>query len=97
MDKLSKEEVLHVADLAKLELKEDEIDRYAVKLKQILNEIEKINEIEIDDKEILTAPNVKDLELKENDSIEQIPSSEALKNAPKTYESYIEIRGVFND
>ncbi len=97
MDKLSKEEVLHVADLAKLELKEDEIDRYAVKLKQILNEIEKINEIEIDDKEILIAPNVKDLELKENDSIEQIPSSEALKNAPKTYESYIEIRGVFND
>ena len=38
MKKLSKEEVLHVATLARLELNEDEIEKYAYQLKEILNE-----------------------------------------------------------
>lgn len=32
-DKLSREEVLHVADLARIELSEDEIEKYRVELK----------------------------------------------------------------
>ena len=36
MEKLTKEEVLHVANLARLELTDDEIDEYAIKLKEIL-------------------------------------------------------------
>ena len=34
MNRLSKEEVLHVANLARLELTEEEIDTYAIKLKE---------------------------------------------------------------
>ena len=34
MEKLTKEEVLHVANLARLELTDDEIDEYAIKLKE---------------------------------------------------------------
>ena len=47
-EKLTREEVLHVANLARIEIDEDEIAMYQVKLKQLLNEIEKI------DKEINT-------------------------------------------
>lgn len=97
MDKLTKEEVLHVADLGKLELKENEIEDYRIKLKQILNEIERINDIDLPQEEILIAPNVKDLELENNDGIKHIKTEDALSNAPKTYENYIEVRGVFND
>ena len=43
-DKLTKEEVMHVAKLARIEIDDDELAMYQVKLKQILNEIEKINE-----------------------------------------------------
>ena len=40
-DKLTKEEVMHVAKLARIEIDDDELAMYQVKLKQILNEIEK--------------------------------------------------------
>ena len=46
-DKLSREEVLHVAHLARIEIDEEELAMYQVKLKQLLNEIEKINEVKV--------------------------------------------------
>lgn len=97
MDKLSKEEVLHVANLGRLALKDEEIEDYSIKLKQILNEIEKINDIETKDEEILITPNSINTKLRDKDLTHEITTEEALKNAPKTYENYIEIRGVFND
>mgnify|MGYP000613863212 CR=1 FL=1 len=42
MDKLSKEEVLHVAKLARLELSDEEIEKYRKDLKDLFDEIEKI-------------------------------------------------------
>ena len=36
-DKLTKEEVMHVAKLARIEIDDDELAMYQVKLKQILN------------------------------------------------------------
>ena len=41
-DKLSREEVLHVAHLANIKLNDDEIEKYRVELKSLLNEIDKI-------------------------------------------------------
>ena len=43
MEKLTREQVLHVADLAKIHLTEEEIEKYGYQLKQILDEIGKIN------------------------------------------------------
>ena len=40
MDKLSREEVLHVAELARINISEEEIEKYQVELKQLLNEVE---------------------------------------------------------
>ena len=40
MDKLSKEEVLHVAKLARLELSDEEIEKYRKDLKDLFDEIE---------------------------------------------------------
>ena len=48
-DKLSKEEVLHVADLARIEVSEEEIETYQIKLKELLNEVEKIESINDND------------------------------------------------
>ena len=39
MDKLTSKEVLHVANLARLNVKEDEIERYSNQLSSILTEI----------------------------------------------------------
>lgn len=41
--KVSKEELLHIADLANLNIKEDEVDNYLENLQDILNFAEVIN------------------------------------------------------
>ena len=41
MDKLTRKEILHVAELARIKLTEEEIEKYRVQLKQLLNDVEK--------------------------------------------------------
>ena len=50
-DKLTKEEVLHVAHLARIKVDEEEIEKYQVELKQLLNDVDKIKEVEGYDEE----------------------------------------------
>ena len=45
MDKLTKEEVLHVANLARIAVTDEEISKYQVELKKLLDEVDKIKEI----------------------------------------------------
>ena len=54
-DKLTKEEVLHVADLARIKLTEEEVEKYQVQLKKLLDDVEKINEVEGYDDDIMIA------------------------------------------
>lgn len=97
MGKLTKEEVLHVAKLAKLELSEEEIEKYSYDLKEILDEIEKINDIELEENGILIAPWSEDSVLREDVGENGIGEENVVKNAPKKLDNFIEVRGVFND
>ncbi|HET9719056.1 MAG TPA: Asp-tRNA(Asn)/Glu-tRNA(Gln) amidotransferase subunit GatC [Solirubrobacteraceae bacterium] len=45
---LSREQVQHVARLARLQLNEEELDRMAGELSKVLDHIEKIRELELD-------------------------------------------------
>ena len=45
---LDREQVLHVARLARLELTDEELDRMAAELSHVLDHIEKIRELELD-------------------------------------------------
>ncbi len=45
---IDREQVLHVARLARLELSEDEVDRMAVELSAVLGHIERIGELDLD-------------------------------------------------
>ncbi|MDX6731380.1 MAG: aspartyl-tRNA(Asn)/glutamyl-tRNA(Gln) amidotransferase subunit [Baekduia sp.] len=46
---IDREQVLHVAKLARLELSEDEVVRMATELSGVLGHIEKIGELSLDD------------------------------------------------
>ena len=46
--KVSREEILHIAKLANLEIKEDEIEKYATNLEDILNFAEIVNNAPVD-------------------------------------------------
>ena len=82
-EKLTREEVLHVANLARIEIDEDEIAMYQVKLKQLLNEIEKINEVGDYDEDLLICPTANSCALRDDVVGEMLAPKEVLKNAPR--------------
>ena len=45
---LDREQVLHVARLARLELSEEEVERMAAELSKVLDHIEKISELDLE-------------------------------------------------
>lgn len=44
-DKLTREEVEHVAKLARIRISDSEMEKYQIELKKILDEVEKINDV----------------------------------------------------
>ena len=56
MDKLSKEEVLHVARLARIKLSDDEIEKFRVQLKVLMDDIDKIRDVNDFDDEFMFTP-----------------------------------------
>jgi aspartyl-tRNA(Asn)/glutamyl-tRNA(Gln) amidotransferase subunit C len=79
---ISRDEVVHVARLARLELKDDELDRFAGQLDAILEAVGKVSELDLSGVE----PTLHPLELAnvwaEDDPHEPLPVEEALANAP---------------
>lgn len=55
--KVSREEILHIANLAQLELKEDEVDKYLSNLQEILNFADIVNKANVDDLDITVGAN----------------------------------------
>lgn len=89
-DKLTKEEVLHVLDLARLEAREEEIEKYQIELKKMINEIDKIKELNDFDEDLLIAPWTNDTKFRENDTLE-IKNGDILKNVPNKKGNFISV------
>lgn len=88
---LTREEVLHVADLARISLTEEEISKYQVELKELLNDVEKINEVKGYDDDILIACWEENTELRKDESGEMLNPKEVVENAPRHSGNYIEV------
>lgn len=98
-DKLSEEEVLHTAELARIEISEEEVSSYQVKLKKLLDEVEKIKDIKLQskDSEKLIAPWSTNCVLRSDKEGIMLQPKEALKNVPKKSGNYIEVPVVINE
>lgn len=81
--KVSKDEVLYTANLAKLKINDDEIDSFSEQMTQYLSYANNLNEVDTDDIEplshVLEVENV----LREDEVKEGLTIEEALKNAPE--------------
>ena len=97
MEKRSEEEVKHVANLARLNVLDSEIERYRVQLSSILSEIEKITQVEVPNDEILIAPTSNHNCYKEDEVGPMLSKEEIFKNVPKTNGNYIVVPKVIND
>jgi aspartyl-tRNA(Asn)/glutamyl-tRNA(Gln) amidotransferase subunit C len=79
---ISRDQVLHVARLARLELSEDELDRFAEQLNAILEAVGKVGELDLEGVE----PTAHPLDLvnvwAEDEPRPCLTADEALANAP---------------
>ena len=79
---ITRDEVVHVAKLARLELTEDELERFAGQLNAILEAVGKVSELDLSDVE----PTLHPLELSniwaEDEPRPSLSVEEALANAP---------------
>ncbi len=80
---ISREDVIHVAHLARLEIPEDEIDRVREELGAILEAVGKVSELDLDDVEPTSHPaRRRERAAARTSRGRRCPREEALRNAP---------------
>ena len=97
MDKLSREEVLHVAHLARISLTEEEIEKFRGELKVLMDDIDKIKDVKDFDDEMMYTPINDNTRLREDVVGEMLSASDATINAPKKNGSFIEVPVMINE
>lgn len=95
MNELTNEQILHIAHLARIEVTDDEIESYKKELKSIMDEINKINEINIDDEDYIFSTTQNRNVYREDEGIDEVVDIKL--NAPKTSGNYIEVSRCLND
>ncbi|MFA5758968.1 MAG: Asp-tRNA(Asn)/Glu-tRNA(Gln) amidotransferase subunit GatC [Clostridia bacterium] len=95
-EEVDKEYVLHVAELGRLYLNSDEIEKYRNQLKSILDEINKIDELDLVDDTIMVSPS-NNVNVFSNNVEQNIDSMSFISNAPKSNGNYIEVRWNENE
>lgn len=94
MASITKEEVLNIANLARLSLNENEVEYYSEKLSLVLNYIEQLNEVQTKATDLKSstisfrsnAPKYEEGEIpwREDKVQSSLPKEAVLKNAPET-------------
>lgn len=95
--KLSPEEVIHVAELAKLQLTDEEVKLYADQLSAILEYAEAV--LEIDTSSVPPTPYVLPVVnvMREDETEPCLENDVALANAPDSDDGFFRVRAVFED
>ena len=93
--KLSREEVLHIALLARLGLTETEVDSLREQLSNILENFEVLQQVDTAD----TPPTAQSIPLRnvmrpDDEVVPSLPPSQILANAPQREEDFFKVRAV---
>lgn len=96
-DKLTKEEVLHVARLARINLTEEEIEKYQVQLKKLLDDVDKIKNVELKSNEKLITPVEHFTELRDDVPGDMLDPEEIMKNVPVSNGNFVEVPVMINE
>ncbi|MDA3861525.1 MAG: Asp-tRNA(Asn)/Glu-tRNA(Gln) amidotransferase subunit GatC [Melioribacteraceae bacterium] len=91
---VTKNDIEHIAKLAKLEIKEDEIDNFTSQLNKVLDYVDKLNELDTDNVKPLSHPIEGENVFREDLLKESIPTKDALKNSGSKTEEYFKVPKV---
>jgi aspartyl-tRNA(Asn)/glutamyl-tRNA(Gln) amidotransferase subunit C len=92
MKKITKEEVLKVSKLARISIKEDEIEKYKKELEEVLDIIFSIEKVEFSQEKMISPTD--NVNMLRDDEPRSLSVEEVLKNAPETFEDYIKVPRV---
>ena len=91
---VTKSDVEHIAKLAKLEIEDSEINEFTSQLNQILEYIEKLNELDTENVKPLTHP-VEGVNVFREDKLkESVSTDDALKNSASKTDKYFKVPKV---
>ncbi len=91
---VSKEDVKHIAELAKLKIKDSELDEYVNHLNKILEYVDKLNELDTDKVEPLAYPVEGNNVFREDIVKQSVSTEEALKNSPQRDDKFFKVPKV---
>ena len=97
MDKLTKEEVLHVAHLARIRVNDEEIENYQIELNTLLDDVDKIKEIEVEDNELLVTPVTYESIVRRDSDTRSVEFNEIKKNVPASSGNFVEVPVMINE
>ncbi|MGG3467676.1 Asp-tRNA(Asn)/Glu-tRNA(Gln) amidotransferase subunit GatC [Neobacillus pocheonensis] len=97
MSRISTEQVKHVANLARLAVTEDEVEKFTKQLDAIITFAEQLNELDTENVEptyhVLDLKNV----LREDIPKKGLPREEVLKNAPEHQYGQIKVPSILGE
>ena len=94
MAEVSKEELLHIAKLADLNLKDEEVDKYLDNLKEILNFANVVNNANVDGLDITVGANEKKNVFRKDEVVVFEDNEALLANAPEQERNMFKIPKV---
>lgn len=94
---LTREEVLKIAKLSKLEFSEEKIKEYQHQLNDVLNYIDILNEVDTSQVEPLVYINEEINNFREKEEKESVDIEKVLRNAPESVESAIVVPKVIGE
>ena len=92
--KVSKEEILHIANLSMLNLKEEEIDTYIVHLQDILNFANIVNNAQVEELGVTIGSNEANNIFRKDEIKKFDDTQELLQNAPEKEQNMFKIPKV---
>ena len=95
--KLSREEVLHIAALAKLGMTEEDIDHFQEQLSSIIENFEVLKQVDTADVPPTAQANVLCNNMQDDCIKPSLPSDAVLANAPRREGDFFRIRAVLED
>lgn len=92
--KLSRQDVLHIAHLARLGLTETELDRFREQLSNILENFEILQQVDTTGIPPTTQPIALQNVVTSDEVAASLPQSQVLANAPQKDENFFRVRAV---
>lgn len=91
---VTRKEVEHIADLARLQLNENELEEYTLQLNKILEYVEKLNELDTKNVKPLSHPIEGENVFRQDIVQPSVDKEDVLKNAPSKNDEFFKVPKV---